>query len=83
MPTAHARINVAMDGGQYEAIRRIARREGLSLSAVARRLIREAMEREEDVVLAAWAEERERTFRPAKALSHEAVWGRAARRAQK
>ena len=58
----------------YDALGRLARREGASLSTMARDLLRDALETYEDLSLAAIAEERDRTLDHSAALSHEAVW---------
>jgi transcriptional antiterminator Rof (Rho-off) len=65
----------------YDALGRLARREGASLSTKARDLLREALETYEDLALARIAEERERTFDRAASLTHDEVWrGRRAKR---
>ena len=69
------RINIVVDPPVYEQIEQLAERRGISLSMVARDLIREALVMEEDVELAQLAGEREATFREDAALSHEEVWG--------
>lgn len=58
----------------YEAFRRLARREGASLSLKARDLLREALEAYEDLALARIAEEREKSFDRSRAFSHRGVW---------
>ncbi len=60
----------------YEAISRLARRDRVSLSAKTKDLVKDALELQEDVVLAAVAEERARTFARESALSHEQAWRR-------
>ena len=47
---------------------------GVSMSTLARDLIREALELREDVALAALADKRIKTFNKKSALSHEDVW---------
>ena len=79
MPAKNPRLNVVLERPLYEALERLARREGTSLSLKARDLLREALEAYEDQVWAQIAEERERTFDPARALTHDQVW-RSARR---
>jgi nitrate reductase assembly molybdenum cofactor insertion protein NarJ len=75
MPATNPRVNVVLERPLYEALRRLARREGASLSLKARDLLREALEQYEDIALARIAEERERTFDRSRALSHREVWG--------
>jgi uncharacterized protein YwlG (UPF0340 family) len=75
MPSKNPRINIVVDPPVYEQIEQLAERRGVSLSMVARDLIREALVMEEDVALARLAGEREATLREDTALSHEEVWG--------
>jgi len=74
MPVKNPRINVVLEKPLYNTIARIATREGVSLSLKVRDLVREALEIEEDVALAAVAEKREKTFSKSKALKHHEVW---------
>jgi hypothetical protein len=53
----------------------MAEHEGISKSMAVRDLVKEALELREDVALAGMAEEREKTFNPDNALSHDEVWG--------
>ena len=59
----------------YDSIRRLAAKEEISLSLKIRDLVKDALEAQEDLVLAEVAEEREKTFRRARGLSHKQVWG--------
>jgi metal-responsive CopG/Arc/MetJ family transcriptional regulator len=74
MPTKSPRINVVLEKPLYQAIERLANRDGISLSLKVRDLVREALEIEEDIALAGIAEARERTLAKAKALRHDEVW---------
>lgn len=74
MPAKNPRVNVVLERPVYDALGRLARREGTSLSTKARDLLRDALELHEDIGLARIAEERERTFEGSTALDHEAVW---------
>lgn len=74
MPAKNPRINVVMEKPLYEAVERSAKKAGVSLSLKVRDLVMEALEMEEDMVLAAFATQRERSFRKASALKHEEVW---------
>lgn len=76
MPTRLPRVNVVLDPSMHAVLRKLARGEGVSLSAEARRLMQEAIELREDVALGAWAAAREKTFSRKSALSHDQVWGR-------
>lgn len=74
MPAKNPRVNVVLEPPLYEALTRLARREGTSLSLKARDLLRDALETHEDLVLDRIAQERERTFDRSRALSHREVW---------
>ncbi len=76
MPTSNPRVNVMLDPSLYDAVSRLARRDRVSLSTKMKDLVKDALELQEDLVLAALAEERERTFAREPALSHEQAWGR-------
>ena len=58
-----------------DSVRRLAAKEEISLSLKIRDLVKDALDAQEDVVLADVAEEREKTFRRARGLSHKQVWG--------
>jgi len=62
MPVKNPRINVVSEGPLYHAIEQLASRDGVSLSLKVRDLVKEALEIEEDRVLSAFAERRERTW---------------------
>ena len=74
MPAKNPRINIVLDTSLYKNVQFLATKDGMSLSSKARELIKEAMEIHEDIYLSALAEERERTFDTASALTHEEVW---------
>lgn len=79
MQSKNTTINVAVAPPVYEQIEQLAARRGVSLSIIARDLIKEALVKEalvmdEDGALARLAAEREATFRNDTALSHEEVW---------
>jgi len=74
MPTKNPRINIVLEKPLYNAIKKIAKKEGISISLKARDFIREALETHEDVVLDEIAGKREKAFSREKALSHEDVW---------
>lgn len=73
MPTQNPRINVVLDKSLYKNIQLLAEKDNVSLSAKVKDLIREALEVQEDMSLAAFAEEREATLNK-NTLSHEEVW---------
>lgn len=74
MPAKNPRVNVVLERPLYEALSRLARREGTSLSLKARDLLREALEAYEDLALDRIAQDRERTFDRSRSLSHREVW---------
>lgn len=74
MATKNPRVNVVLEKKLYHSLQDLAKRDGLSLSLKARDLMKEAMEMEEDMELAVFAETREKTFKRKKALEHLEVW---------
>lgn len=80
MPAKNPRVNVVLERPLYDALGRLARREGASLSTKARDLLREAIETYEDLGLAAIAEERERTLQGVASFSHDETWRRRAKK---
>ena len=74
MPTKNPRINIIVEQPLYIAMHDLANSEGVSMSALARDLIREAIELREDVALATLADKRMKTFDGKATLSHEDVW---------
>jgi predicted DNA-binding protein len=74
MPSKNPRINVVLDNNLYKNIQFLAETEGVSLSAKVKELIKEALEVQEDLYLAAFAEEREKTWDKSTALTHDEIW---------
>ncbi|GBE05907.1 MAG TPA: hypothetical protein ENG95_06790 [Nitrospirae bacterium] len=74
MPAKNPRVNVVLEKPLYNSVERLAERDGVSLSLKVRDLVKEALEIEEDIALAVFAEKREKTFRKTKALKHSEVW---------
>ena len=74
MTTKNPRINISIDQPLYGLIQSLAKEEGVSLSMLARDLIKESLELREDAALAAFAEKREKSFDPADALTHKQAW---------
>ena len=74
MPSKNPRINVVLDDNLYKNIQFLAETDGVSLSAKVKDLIKEALEVQEDLYLAAFAEEREKTWDKSTALTHDEVW---------
>jgi metal-responsive CopG/Arc/MetJ family transcriptional regulator len=68
-------VNVVLEKPLYEAVDRIAKEEGVSLSTAVRDLVKDAIEIREDIDLARLAETREKSLRRPRALTHKDVWG--------
>ncbi|MCL5061895.1 MAG: hypothetical protein M1443_01610, partial [Nitrospirae bacterium] len=75
MPAKNPRINIVVERPLYTAIHDMAEDSGISMAMVVRDLIKEALELKEDAALAAFADERMKSFNRKKALSHDEVWG--------
>lgn len=73
MPAKNPRVNVVLERPVYDALGRLARQEGSTLSTKARDLLREALERYEDIGLAQVADERLRSLDRSAVVSHEEV----------
>ena len=74
MPSKNPRINVVLDDNLYKNIQFLAESDGVSLSAKVKDLIKEALEVQEDLYLAALAEEREETWDKSTARTHDQIW---------
>jgi len=74
MPAKNPRINVVLDDNLYKNIQFLAESDGVSLSAKVKDLIKEALEIQEDLYLAALAEEREETWDKSTTRTHKQVW---------
>ena len=74
MPTKNPRVNIVVEPPLYSVMHDLAASEGISMSTIARDLIREAINLREDVALTTFADTRMQTFDRKVALSHEDVW---------
>jgi hypothetical protein len=74
MPTQNPRINIVLDNSLYRNVQLLAKKDNVSLSAKVRDLLKEALEIQEDIALSGFAEEREKSWNDAKALTHDDVW---------
>ena len=74
MPAKNPRISVILDKPLFNQIAQIAKRDGVSLSLKARDLLKEALEIQEDIILAKFAEDREETFHRSDAIDHDEIW---------
>lgn len=70
MPAKNPRVNVVLERPVYDALGRLARRDGTTLSSKARDLLREALETYEDLGLAEIGEERLRSLNRSQLVSH-------------
>jgi len=71
MPSAGPRVNAVLERSLYSAVRVLARRQGVSMSEMVRRLVREALELEEDAALEELVEKRAANLSPS--IPHEEV----------
>jgi hypothetical protein len=74
MPARNPRIKVLLNEQVYKEVRFLAEKDGVSISNKASDLIKEALEIEEDLILADFASDREKSLDDAPTLSHEDVW---------
>jgi len=74
MPTTNPRLNVVLEPPLYSVVKRLAERDGVSLSLKARDLIRQAIEYCEDLYWTKEANKREATLSKKAALSHKQTW---------
>ena len=74
MPSKNPRINVVLDDNLYKNIQFLAETDGVSLSAKVKDLIKEALEVQEDLYLASFAEEREKTWDKSATRTHDEIW---------
>ena len=74
MPTKNPRVNVVVDRELFEILKALAEERGESISSVVRRYVELGLSLAEDIGLAKIGEERLRTLRKEKTLTHEEVW---------
>lgn len=74
MPTLNPRVNVVLEKPLFLSLKKLAEKDGVSLSTKVRDLIREALEEYEDAMLLEVAEARAKTFDRKKALTHQQTW---------
>lgn len=72
MPTKNPRLNVVLDDGLYKIIEGLAKKEGKSMSVIAKELLEDAIEKHEDLLLSQMATEREAKSK--KTVSHSDAW---------
>ena len=74
MPTKNPRLNVVLEPPVYLSVKKLAKKNGVSLSLETRDLIKEALEIYEDRYWLEKAEKREKTFVRNRARTHSQVW---------
>ena len=74
MVTKHPRLNVVLESELYDEIQKMAEKKGVSLSLMARDLLKEAIERYEDAYWEKVAKQRDKSFSKKSALAHRDVW---------
>jgi len=74
MTTKQPRLNVVLEPSIYETLYKMSKKEGMSMSLVARDLLREALTIHEDAYWAKSAAELEKTLPGKKLVRHRDVW---------
>ena len=74
MVTKNPRLNVVLEKDLYVGIRKLAKGHHVSLSLMARDLLKEAVERYEDSYWQSVAEDREKSLVGKKAIPHKDMW---------
>ena len=74
MPAKKPRVTVVLERPLFDALRRLARREGATLATKARDLLNDVLETYEDLALEEIAVKRERTLVRSARLTHDEVW---------
>lgn len=72
MPTKNPRLNVVLDESLYKTIENLAKKEGKSMSVIAKELLEDAIEKHEDLLLSQMAAERESKSK--KTVPHKDAW---------
>jgi predicted DNA-binding protein len=74
MPTKNPRINVVLTPRVYADVQTLSEARGLSMSSIVGDLIEEALEIQEDMALAALADERKKSLKKSELVSHKKAW---------
>ncbi len=75
MPAKNPRLNIVLEKEVFEALDNISKKRGISRSLLARDLIKEALEIQEDIYWAQVATERDKSLsEDQQPLSHDDVW---------
>ena len=73
MAAKNPRLNVVLNPDTYASVERLAKESGKSMSAMAKELMEEAIDKHEDMVLSELAMKRE--GKSQKRISHDKAWG--------
>lgn len=74
MPAKNPRINVVLEDPLYKQVQFLAQKDGVSMSAKVRELLKEIIETQEDIFLTEIASEREAGWKDSEAIPHNEVW---------
>ena len=74
MPAKNPRINVVLEEPLYKQVQFLAQKDGMSMSAKVRELLKEIIETQEDIFLAKIAFARETGWKNSEAIPHNDVW---------
>ena len=74
MPTKNPRINVVLAPRIYADVQTLSKARGLSMSSIVEDLIEDALEIQEDIALAALADERKKSLKKSDLIPHKKAW---------
>ena len=74
MPAKNPRINVVLENPLYKQVQFLAKKDGVSMSAKVRELLKEIIETQEDIFLAELASIRDTEWKDSEAIPHNEVW---------
>ena len=74
MPAKNPRINVVLENPLYKQVQLLAKKDGVSMSAKVRELLKEIIETQEDIFLAEFASTRDTEWKDSEAIPHNEVW---------
>ena len=74
MPAKNPRINVVLEDPLYKQVQFLAQKDGVSMSAKVRELLKEIIETQEDIFLTEIASEREAGWKDSEAIPHNEIW---------
>ena len=74
MPAKNPRINVVLEVPLYKQVQFLAQKDGMSMSAKVRELLKEIIETQEDIFVAELASTRDTEWKDSEAIPHKDVW---------